>query len=59
MREAAYEFAQVDGDFTAVADDDDAATQCEKFQVVGEVHIGEHFKNDVNATALVAFSISS
>ena len=52
---AAHEFAQVDGDFTAIADDDDAAARCEKFQVMGEVHIGEHFKNDVNATAARRF----
>jgi len=41
----------VDGDFAAIADHDHAAVGGEKFRVVGEIHIGEHFENDVHAAA--------
>src|SRR5207253_5222609 len=48
---AAHEFAGVDRDFTTVADDDHAAAAGQKFCIVGQVHIGEHFENDVHTAA--------
>ena len=52
---ASHEFAGIDGDFTAVADDDHSATAGEKFRVVGQVYVGEHFENDIHAAAARRF----
>src|SRR5712691_12207116 len=52
---ASHEFSRIDGDLAAVADDDDAASRGEELQVVGKVHVGEHFKNDVQAASSRCF----
>jgi len=48
----AHDVARVDGDFAAIADDNDAAVGGEEFHIGGKIYIGEHFEDDVySATA--------
>src|SRR5438128_8236735 len=48
---ADHEVARGDGDVAAAADDDDAAVRREQLQVRAEIHVGEHFEDDVHAAA--------
>src|SRR5436853_269934 len=47
----AHGVARVDFDAAAAADDDDAAELRKKAQVLGEVHVGEHFEDEIDAAA--------
>ena len=47
-----HDVTRVDGDFAAIADDNDAAVGGEEFHVGGKIYVGEHFEDDVySATA--------
>ena len=46
---ALHGFAGINFDFAAVADDDDAAIHGEDGKVLGQIHVGQHFENDVGA----------
>ena len=48
---ATHQFTRIDGNFAATADDDHATVVGQKFRVVGEVNVGEHFQNDVHSAA--------
>src|SRR5262249_46241016 len=49
---ARHQFTGVDGDLAATADHDDAAIIGQEFRVVREIHVGEHFENNVHATVV-------
>src|SRR6516165_8365670 len=42
----------VDSDLAATADHDDSAIAGQKFCVVGQIHVREHFQNDVHAAVV-------
>ena len=46
---APHQLTRIDGNLTATADHDDAAIIGQKLRVMDEVHVGEHFQNDVYA----------
>src|SRR2546430_1190448 len=42
----AHDVTRVDGDFAAIADDNDATVGGEEFHVSGKIYVGEHFEDD-------------
>ena len=50
-----HELAWINGDFTAIADDNGTPARGKQLQVGGEVDVGEHFENHVDATAAGIF----
>ena len=43
-RASPHQLTRIDGNLTATADHNDAAIIGQKFRVVGEIHVGEHFQ---------------
>src|SRR5712692_354750 len=48
---ARHEVARRDGDVAAAANDDNAAVRRKQLQVLAEVHVGEHFEDEVDTQA--------
>ena len=43
-----HQLTRIDSDLTATTDHDDTAIIGQKFRVVGEVHVREHFEDEVD-----------
>ena len=49
---APHQLTGIDGDLATTADHDDSTIVGQKFRVMGEVHVREHFQNDVHAAVV-------
>src|SRR5215471_1563793 len=52
---AHHKFTRIDGDLAPIANNDHAPIFGQKFCVVGEIYVGEHFENDVHSAVACRF----
>src|SRR5262249_11544046 len=52
---AHHKFTRIGGDLPPIANNDHAPIFGQKFCVVGEIHVGEHFENDVHSAVACRF----
>ena len=52
---AHHKFTRIDGDLAPIANNDHAPISGQKFCVVGKIHVGEHFENNVHSAIVGRF----